>query len=77
MCVTGLLRVFAPPRRLPQMLSDERLAKAERLVSESLNEGASLQKVSPSDLTKASQQLLSQTGIAAVNARVFAVKVTV
>ncbi|KAI9437019.1 muts domain V-domain-containing protein [Lactarius indigo] len=40
------------------MLSDERLAEIERLVSESLNEGASLQK----------------TGIAAVNARVYAVK---
>ncbi|KAI9452181.1 muts domain V-domain-containing protein [Lactarius psammicola] len=40
------------------MLSDERLARVERLVSESLNEGASLQK----------------TGIAAVNARVYAVK---
>ncbi|KAH9045814.1 muts domain V-domain-containing protein [Lactarius hengduanensis] len=40
------------------MLSDQRLAEIERLVSESLNEGASLQK----------------TGIAAVNARVYAVK---
>ncbi|KAH9036606.1 muts domain V-domain-containing protein [Lactarius pseudohatsudake] len=40
------------------MLSDQRLVEIERLVSESLNEGASLQK----------------TGIAAVNARVYAVK---
>ncbi|KAI9510622.1 muts domain V-domain-containing protein [Russula earlei] len=40
------------------MLSDERLEKIERLVSESLNEDASLQK----------------TGIGAINARVYAVK---
>ena len=46
------LRVFTLSQSPPQMLSDERLAKIERLISESLNEGASLQKVNPSDLTK-------------------------
>lgn len=34
------------------MLSDERLVKIERLVSKSLNEGASTQKVRPSDLAE-------------------------
>lgn len=46
------LRVFTLSRRLPQMLSDERLANVEGLISKSLNEGASLQKVSSSDLTQ-------------------------
>ncbi|KAH9982044.1 muts domain V-domain-containing protein [Lactifluus volemus] len=45
-------------RIICNMLSDERLAKVERFVSESLNEDASLQK----------------TGLAAINARVYAVK---
>ncbi|KAI0307402.1 muts domain V-domain-containing protein [Multifurca ochricompacta] len=45
-------------RIICDMLSDERLAKVERFVSESLNEGASFQK----------------TGIGAINARVYAVK---
>ena len=36
----------------PQMLSDERLAKIERLVSNSLNEGVSLQKVRPCTLPR-------------------------
>lgn len=50
------LQIFMLSRRPPQMLSDDRLAKIERLVSKSLNEGASLQKVSPSGgLAKSSQ----------------------
>ena len=46
------LQVFTLSLCHPQMLSDERLAKIERLISKSLNEGASLQKVNPSDLAK-------------------------
>ena len=47
---TTYLHTFSTPL---QMLSDERLAKIERLVSKSLNEGTSPQKVSTSDLAQA------------------------
>jgi hypothetical protein len=47
---TSYLHTFPTPL---QMLSDERLAKIERLVSKSLNEGTSPQKVSTSDLAQA------------------------
>jgi hypothetical protein len=58
------------------MLSDERLVKVERLVSESLNEDASLQKVC--SLSTCDQDGVNdfscQSGIEAINARVYAVK---
>ena len=50
-----------------QMLSDERLEKVERFVSESLNEDASLQKVCPHQaliMIKASQRLFFRPELA-------------
>ncbi|KAI0063070.1 hypothetical protein BV25DRAFT_1854649 [Artomyces pyxidatus] len=58
-----------------EMLSDERLARIEALVCENLNEEASLQKASLLSTKLYTNPLTcTQTGIGAVNARVYAVR---